>query len=206
MPKYIHSVHGREFDCELMKEMCNMLQVTKTFTPAYNAKSNPVERTHRDIKKGLRAMEHLSGDWEDHLPTVLLAIRTSICSSTGTTPFNAMFGREAVLPLDIVYNDNISYSDENDIETLRARLSTIYGHMRERQGIQHQRQASKYKDPRVSYETGSKVWVFTPTLEKTKGSKLSIYWTGPWVIIEKVSDIVFIVKTVGNWNKREQGL
>ena len=42
MPKYIHSDHGREFDCDLMKEMCKLLQVKKTFTPAYNAKSNPV--------------------------------------------------------------------------------------------------------------------------------------------------------------------
>ena len=48
MPKYIHSDHGGEFDCDLMKEMCNILQVKKTFTPAYNAKSNPVERAHRD--------------------------------------------------------------------------------------------------------------------------------------------------------------
>ena len=86
-------------------------------------------QTHRDIKKGLRAMEHLNGDWEEDLPTVLLAIRTSVCSLTGITPFNAMFGREAVLPLDIIYNDNISYDDENDLKALRARLGTIYGYM-----------------------------------------------------------------------------
>ena len=71
MPKYIHSDHGREFDCEVMKEMCSMLHVTKTFTPAYNAKSNPVGCAHRDIKSGLQGMDHLYGDWEDHLQTVL---------------------------------------------------------------------------------------------------------------------------------------
>ena len=116
MPKTIHSDHGREFDCEIVKEMCNLLKISKTFTPAYNAKSNPVERAHRDIKKGLRALEHLEGDWEDHLPSVLLGIRTSVCRSTGMTPFMAMFGREAVLPLDLVYNDRINEHTLNENE------------------------------------------------------------------------------------------
>ena len=40
-------------------------------------------------------------------------------------------------------------------------------------------------------------------MEKTKGSKLSIYWTGPWIIDVKISDVVFIIKTLGNWNKKE---
>ena len=203
MPKTIHSDHGREFDCEIMKEMCSLLKISKTFTPAYNAKSNPVERAHRDIKKGLRALEHLEGDWEDHLPSVLLGIRTSVCRSTGMTPFMAMFGREAVLPLDLVYNDRINEHTLNENQYLRERLTTIYQHMREQQGLQQQRQASRYVDPTIQYETGSKVWVFTPTLEKEKGSKLSIFWTGPWMILEKISDVVFIVKTIGDWNNKE---
>ena len=75
--------------------------------------------------------------------------------------------------------------------------------MREQQGLQQQRQASRYEDPKILYEVGSKIWVLTPTLEKTRGSKLSIFWTGPWMIVEKISKVVFIVKTMGSWNKKE---
>ena len=71
-------------------------------------------------------MEHLDGDWEDHLPSVLLGMRTSICRSTGMTPFMAMFGREAVLPLDLVYADNVNANPVTENEALRARLSTLY--------------------------------------------------------------------------------
>ena len=120
-------------------------------------------------------MEHLDGDWEDQLQSVFLAIRTSICRSTGMTPFKAMFGREAMLPFYIVHNKDINGETDNDIHSLRIRLSTIYDHMREQQGLQQQRQASRYKDPKILYEVGSKIRLFTLTLEKTKESKLSIF-------------------------------
>ena len=72
------------------------------------------------------------------------------------------------------------------------------------EGKQHQHKALKYKDTKVSYDTGTKVLVFTPTIEKIKeGSKLSIYWTGPCNNVETISKVVFIVKTLGNRNKKE---
>ena len=108
-----------------------------------------------------------------------------------------MFGREAVLPLDLVYNDNINENTLTENKNLRERLTTIYQHMREQQGLQKQRQASRYVDPTITYETGSKVFVFTLTLEKEKGSKLSIFWTGPWVILEKISEVVLLLKPSG---------
>ena len=209
MPEVIHSDRGKQFECELMKSLCKLLGIKKTFTPAYNPKSNPVERAHRDMKAALRAMEHLPGDWEDHLPMVLLALRTSKCRSTGVSPYLAMFGRQAQVPLDVMYG-NPGVAEEEDetsiTKTVRENLETIYKYMREKQLKATERQRTQYKDKEETFQVGDKVWVFTPTIKKEKGSKFSIYWTGPWVVVEKVSDVVFIVKTVGNWNKKELAL
>ena len=50
MPESLHSDRGKQFDCDVMQEMCKLLGIRKTFTPAYNPKSNTVERAHRDMK------------------------------------------------------------------------------------------------------------------------------------------------------------
>ena len=41
--------------------------------------------------------------WDQHLPAVALAYRSSIHEVTGFTPFFLMFGREARMSADLVY-------------------------------------------------------------------------------------------------------
>ena len=40
-------------------------------------------------------------DWDDQLPSVLLSYRVSKQESTGVSPFELMYGREARLPFDV---------------------------------------------------------------------------------------------------------
>ena len=102
----IHSDQGSQFTGHLFKAVGDLLGVQITTTPAYNPKSNPVERSHRDLGAILRA---LIGDsdrtWEEVLPQALFAMRTTPCRSTGLTPFQLMFGREASQPLDLLFRD-----------------------------------------------------------------------------------------------------
>ena len=42
-------------------------------------------------------------DWEKCLPNVCFAYNTSVQASTEYTPFYLMFGRQAKLPLDLMY-------------------------------------------------------------------------------------------------------
>ena len=206
MPSQFHSDRGTQFDSELFRQWCKLLGVSKTATPAYNPQSNMVERAHRDMKAGLRCMEHLDGDWEDHLPTILLGLRTAVCRSTGVTPFMALFGREAQLPLDLMYGKPIDHAEQDGtglIHSLRQRLETIYEFMRRTQDATIKRQCKQYDKPATHFQVGDKVWLFTPTIKRNKGSKLTIFWTGPWIVMEKISDVVYVVKTLGEWNKRQ---
>ena len=53
-----------------------------------------IERFNRSLLQLLRSYVEKEADWEQHLPLVLFAYRTAIHSSTGTSPFLLMFGRQ----------------------------------------------------------------------------------------------------------------
>ncbi len=54
-----------------------------------------VERLNRTLLQMLRAYVSKSSDWELHLPLVLFAYRSAVHPSTGFSPFELMFGRNA---------------------------------------------------------------------------------------------------------------
>ena len=40
-------------------------------------------------------------DWHEMLPFSLHGYRTSVCTSTGATPFSLVYGMKAVLPVEV---------------------------------------------------------------------------------------------------------
>ena len=40
-------------------------------------------------------------DWDDLLPAVMMAYRSSVHEATGLSPYRLMFGEECTLPMDI---------------------------------------------------------------------------------------------------------
>ena len=44
-------------------------------------------------------------DWRRMLPKIIFALNTSISNATKRTPYEVVFGRTAVLPLDAVFGD-----------------------------------------------------------------------------------------------------
>ena len=61
-----------------------------------------VERFNRTLLMMLAmfAGEH-KDDWDDLLPPVMMAYRSSVHESTGFSPYRLMFGEECTLPIDI---------------------------------------------------------------------------------------------------------
>ena len=96
---------GARFESQVMKQMCEILHINKTHTTPYHPQGDGlVERLNRTIQSMLAtAVREHSEDWEDHLAKVCFAYNTSEHSSTGFTPFYLMYGRQARLPVDIMY-------------------------------------------------------------------------------------------------------
>ena len=77
----------------------------KTRTAPYHPQSDGlVEQFNRTLLNMLSIFcKDNETTWDLQLPYVMMAYRTSVQESTGATPFSLMFGREAKLPVDIMY-------------------------------------------------------------------------------------------------------
>ena len=101
MPVVIHSDQGREFENNLMQELCLLCGAHKTRpTPYHPASDGLVERFNRTLLLAMFAGEH-QDDWDDHLPAVMMAYRSSVHESTGFSLYRLMFGEECTLPMDV---------------------------------------------------------------------------------------------------------
>lgn len=117
-PFNIFTDQGRNFESKLFKSICEVLQIHKSRTTPYRPSANgQVERFNRTIMDAVRCFVSKSQDnWDDHLPQLAGAIRSSVNRNTGFTPNKLMLGREVTLPADLVFcppntDENINLDD-----------------------------------------------------------------------------------------------
>jgi hypothetical protein len=190
----IHSDRGTQFTRNLVTEVARILGIKATTTPAYNPKSNPVERFHRDLG---RAIKEQPNWWKEVLPHVLFAIRTSPCRSTGFATYKLLFGRDATIPLDLVFGPPPHTSSEHDsdinyVSALSNKIESAHAWARANMGRTITRQRAAYfKDRPTLNIPGQQVWLFTPKWKKGERRKFATYWTGLWTVKRKVNDLCY---------------
>ena len=94
MPMVIHSDQGREFENKVMQELCLLCGSHKTRTTPYHPQRDGlVECFNRTL---LMMLAMFAGenrdDWDDLLPAVMMAYRSSVHESTGFSPYRLKFG------------------------------------------------------------------------------------------------------------------
>lgn len=141
-PEQLHSDQGRQFESELVKEICKILRIAKSQTTPYHPQGDGlVERFNCTLKQMLATTLHdYPFVWEDRLRKVCMAYNTSVHSSTGYTPFYLMFGREARLPIDIAYGTKMPTSEPvgTYATQLKKSLTEAYSDVRHQLETTHQ--------------------------------------------------------------------
>ena len=150
-------------------------------------------------------------DWEQYIRKVCMAYNTSVQSSTGYTPFYLMFGRQARLPLDVMYETNTppppSSTPGEYAMPLQKQLRTAYDLVRARLSNSHIRQKQFY-DQKVHgqpYKPGDLVWLHSAVAKKGPRQKLNHPWMGPFKIVKKLSDVTYRIQHTLNRNQRKVG-
>ena len=100
VPSNITTDRGRQFESLLSllwTQLMRLLGTTRIRTTAYHPCANGlVERFHRQLKASLRT--HITPNWTDSLPMVLLGIRTSLKSDIGTSSAELVYGTTLRIP------------------------------------------------------------------------------------------------------------
>ena len=187
---------GREFVNKISAELHKMTGTKQNITSAYHPQANGlVERQNQTLKDALIKSIKDSSNWVDCLPAVLFAYRTSQHYSTKLTPFQILYNRQAVLPIELQYNqssnDQVSFDSEESIAKKIEIMTAIRNKMlskvtkninkaqtRQKAGYDKRRQKAQKKE----FSVGDLVLLKNLVREDRKGGKFTERRTGPYSI------------------------
>jgi hypothetical protein len=102
VPAYVTTDRGTKFSSSTWSGQCENLGVEQIITIAYHPQANGmVEHSHRQLKNALRALLAAS-EWLDHLPRVLLGLRSAPKEESGISSAELVFGHPLSLPFGFV--------------------------------------------------------------------------------------------------------
>jgi hypothetical protein len=98
IPDDLVSDRGAQFTSKIWEELHRLLGIKAVNTCAYRPQANGmIERFHRQLKGALKA-RLASADWMDHLPVVLLGIRSAWREGLDAAPADLLYGTSLRLP------------------------------------------------------------------------------------------------------------
>ena len=99
-PLQMTSDRGTQFTSALWARMSEFLGIRLSATTAYHPQANGlVERMHRRLKEALKT-RLVGPNWFDHLPWVLLGLRTTVKDDLGCSPAELVYGSPIAIPGD----------------------------------------------------------------------------------------------------------
>ena len=142
VPERLHSDQGRNFESELLRQLCALYGVQKSRTTPYHPQGNgQCERFNRTLHDLLRALPpERKSRWPQHLPHLLYAYNTTVHGSTGYSPYELLFGRPARIPLDLLLGRDVEEGSADWVVDHRQHLEVVHRVARDRLGAAHARQ------------------------------------------------------------------
>ncbi|XP_065890009.1 uncharacterized protein [Dysidea avara] len=201
LPRVITSDQGSEFNNRLDKKLMKMMKIDHRLTTPYHPQANGlVERFNQTIQNMLvKFVNEKKELWEDYLDTCVFAYNTSKHESSKYCPFAVMFGRQALLPVEIQYpkeEDIVQHLDRNDevIEQHFIHQTKVAQIVKENiltaQKRQKQVYDRKHHNP-ATFKVGALVLRKDMKRKKRAGGKMDYKWQGPYKVVKSVGKGIF---------------
>lgn len=200
-PERIHTDRAQNFLSNLMKQFCKSLKIKRTMTSGLHPQSNGIlEVTHKFLGNCLKlTVQSNQKNWDQLLPQVLLAYRSTNHTSLNENPAWVLYGRDLRLPTQLLptKSDNIDDLDEhhmgNKVAIQFAETKKIYQQVMEKQTTKSRTFANRNRITR-QVKIGDTVLMRKP-LDKAKLSpKLHKQFVGEYRVIEKIGNVNYVVQ------------
>ncbi|KAF8757596.1 hypothetical protein RHS01_03676 [Rhizoctonia solani] len=191
MPEKTVSDHGRVFNNKFLKALYQHLGIDPHFSLAYHPQSDgQTEQVNPTIEHFLWAYSGINQkDWVKWLPMAEFAYNNAVHSSTGRSPFKALYGWEPSLtpsnvPTDVPEADNMATQMEEQWQEIKAALQQSKTHMI----------AQETGEP-LEFKVGEEAWLDAKNVKlKTLSPKLTKQRLGPFKITKRISNRVYCLE------------
>ncbi|CCO36023.1 hypothetical protein RSOLAG1IB_01051 [Rhizoctonia solani AG-1 IB] len=189
MPEKTVSDRGTVFNNKFLKALYQRLGIDPHFSLAYHPQSDgQTERLNPTLEHFLHAYASVNqNDWVKWLPMAQFAYNNAVHSSTGKSPFKALYGWEPALtpsnvPVNVPEAEDLANTMERQWQEIALAL---------RQSKDRMTRGKETEIP-LSFEVGEEAWLDARNVNlKTKSTKLTDRRLGPFKVTEKISETAY---------------
>ncbi len=191
-PLEIFTDQGSNFQSNLFKAFCELLEITRTRTTPYRPAGNgQIERYNRVVLQMVRC--YLKGkvkDWDKNLNLLAMALRATEHRQTGFTPNRLMLGREIAQPVDLLLGlseEQLQRYEPSSGFNICLKTPQPPTKLPEEISKGHSIRQKRDYDLRMlehSYDIGDLVYKRDTSTRIGISSKLRPPWVGPYVVTE----------------------
>ena len=204
-PAKLLTDQGKSFDCDLIKELCEVAQVQKLRTTPYSPMGNGAcERFNKTLISMLGTLPtHAKPRWPEYISTLTHAYNCTYNAVTGYSPFYLVFGRHPRLPIDteidVTYPNESAENRANFAKKLKARLQWAYEVAR-KNNIKASERNKQYYDQKVRCHKIEKGDLVLVRIKVQEGDhKIADKWEqNPYKVTNIRSPQVFEVEEITN--------
>ena len=167
-PSYIVADRHQGWMSELFKSLVSLSGCTKQlFTTPHRAASNGIcELQNKKIIRFLRSRDPTQ--WHTMLPTIEAASRYMVSPRMQASPFEIMYSKKMVLPVDVIIADTAMDSDQSAMVQFPTELELLHQIVRENILDQHEKTAQQFnKNAKPhAFSEGQMVYLLDETVDK----------------------------------------
>ncbi|XP_059222537.1 uncharacterized protein K02A2.6-like [Stomoxys calcitrans] len=163
VPESVISDNGTQFKAKKFNDLLNFYKISHIYTAVHSPQANASERVNRSVISAIKAyVKPDQKNWDEKLSHIACALRSTVHTAIGTSPYFMVFGQNMVTngsiyqllrKLNALEDRAIQFNRSDTFDVVRSKAANV---MR----VQHDRNERQYnlRSREVSYNVGQEVY------------------------------------------------